>query len=145
MLELVSAHEEFFFWLTVASIVGFIASLVFIPWLVIQIPADYFSHKKRHKHRWHKHTPTVRFILIMSAPACPWGIKNIFGFIILLAGIAMLILPGQGIITILLGIFFMDFPGKYKVELWMIKRPAILKSINWIRKKAHHTPLIIEK
>jgi len=136
MLELVNTHEDLFFWLTVASIVCFIASLILIPWLVIQIPANYFSHKKRHKHRWHKHTPTVRFILVM--------IKNIFGFILVLAGITMLILPGQGIITILLGIFFMDFPGKYKVELWIIKRPAILKSINWIREKAKHVPLIIK-
>jgi len=70
-------------------------------------------------------------------------IKNLLGAIIVLAGIAMLVLPGQGIITILLGIFFMNFPGKYKLELWIIKRPAILKSINWIRAKANHSPLIL--
>ncbi len=135
MFALLNGHGDLFFWLTVASAVGFFASLLFIPWLVIQMPADYFSHKKRYKHALEKYPYYLQIILIM--------IKNILGIIIVLAGIAMLVLPGQGIITILLGIFFMNFPGKYKVELWIIKRPAILKSINWIRAKAHHAPLII--
>lgn len=134
-LAYANGHEDLFFWLTIASSLGFIASLLFIPWLVIQIPDDYFSHKKRHQNRWEKYPPAMRYMLIM--------IKNLLGAIIVLAGIAMLVLPGQGIITILLGIFFMNFPGKYKLELWIIKRPAILKSINWIRAKANHSPLIL--
>ncbi|HIP46844.1 MAG TPA: hypothetical protein EYG95_04725, partial [Campylobacterales bacterium] len=56
-LAYANGHEDLFFWLTIASSLGFIASLLFIPWLVIQIPDDYFSHKKRHQNRWEKYPP----------------------------------------------------------------------------------------
>ena len=47
----------------------------------------------------------------------------------------MLITPGQGILTILAGIFILDFPGKFKIELYLIKKPSVLKTLNWIRQK----------
>ena len=133
MLAFLNQYEDLFFWLTIASLIGFISSLILLPWLVIRIPEDYFTHQKRHRHRLQNQSVVVRVLLIM--------IKNISGVILVLAGIAMLVLPGQGIITILLGIMLIDFPGKYKLELWVIKRPKVLKSLNWIRKKVGHSPL----
>jgi len=107
--------------------------LLLSPWLVTRIREDYFTHRKRHRHRLQKQPAFMRISLIM--------IKNISGGVLILAGIAMLVLPGQGIITILLGMMLIDFPGKYKLELWVVKKPKILKSLNWIRKKVGHAPL----
>lgn len=126
-------HEGLFLWLTIASIIGFIASIILIPWMVIKIPTDYFSHPKRQKYLWDNKSPIVRFVFIL--------LKNVFGGIFLIGGIAMLVFPGQGILTIIVGLFIIDFPYKYKVESWIIKHPAILRSINLLRAKAKQSPL----
>lgn len=61
----------------------------------------------------------------------------------MVAGILMLALPGQGLLTIIIGLVLMDFPGKYYAERWVISRHSILLSINWIRKKADKPALVI--
>ncbi len=61
--------------------------------------------------------------------------------LLILAGILMLILPGQGILTILIGIGLSDFPKKYQLERWFAKKPTLLNSMNWLRKKANIEPL----
>jgi len=126
-------HEVLLLWLTITSIIGLIASLVLIPWILIQIPSDYFSHKKRQKHQWRNHPPIIRLVLLFM--------KNIFGVIFIISGIIMIFIPGQGIITIIIGIILVDFPGKYKMERWIINHPAILRSINKLRAKAKKGPI----
>jgi UPF0716 family protein affecting phage T7 exclusion len=70
-------------------------------------------------------------------------IKNVIGGIFLFAGFLMLFLPGQGILTMLIGISMLDFPGKRKLEAWLIGRPAVLSTINGMREKFSKPPLII--
>lgn len=53
----------------------------------------------------------------------------------------MLVLPGQGILTILIGLGIMNFPGKFAVERWFVERKGVMFSINWIRQKTKHPPL----
>jgi len=58
------------------------------------------------------------------------------------AGIIMLVLPGQGIFTILIGIMLLNFPGKYRLERWIVARRPVLRSINWLRRRAGRAPLV---
>ena len=67
-------------------------------------------------------------------------IKNVVAIIFIIAGIAMLVLPGQGLLTMLLGILFLDFPGKHRIESRLIQHPQILKAINALREKAGKPP-----
>ena len=62
---------------------------------------------------------------------------------LLLAGILMLFLPGQGLLTLFLGILLIDFPGKYKTERWLISQPAIANSLNWLRKRRNIRAIVI--
>lgn len=133
MTASIDTHENFFLLLTMLSIIGFIGSLLLIPWLVTKIPSDYFSHSKRQKYLWHNRPILVRWLFIFF--------KNTLGILFVIGGIAMLFLPGQGILTILIGIFLIDFPHKYKVEIWILKHPFVLKSINKLRRKAKQPPL----
>ena len=55
----------------------------------------------------------------------------------------MLVLPGQGLLTIVTGFLFVDYPGKFKLERKMVSYPAILNSLNWIRSKSNKAPLKI--
>ena len=133
MITFIHSHETLFFWLMSASVIGFIGSLIVIPWILIRIPSDYFSHKKRQKHQWGSYPPIIRLVLLL--------IKNILGVIFIISGIIMLLIPGQGIITIIIGIILIDFPYKYKIEQWIISHPAILRSINQLRTKAKQSPI----
>ncbi|MEX0964235.1 MAG: hypothetical protein WDZ52_09385 [Pseudohongiellaceae bacterium] len=55
----------------------------------------------------------------------------------------MLILPGQGLLTILIGVVLVDFPRKYKFQRWLISLGPVLKSANWLRRKGGREPLEI--
>ena len=59
----------------------------------------------------------------------------------MLAGIAMLVLPGQGLLTLLVGFLLIDFPGKYRFEKWLVARRWVLQPINWLRLRRHQMPL----
>ncbi|AEJ01414.1 hypothetical protein Nit79A3_1596 [Nitrosomonas sp. Is79A3] len=120
--------------LTAASVIGFIGSLVAIPWILIRLPSDYFDLRvPRH---WMKdHHPVLRIIGLV--------IKNILGIVFLIAGFLMLFLPGQGVLTMLIGISFMDFPNKRKLEARIVGQPALLKVINAMRQKFNRLPLTL--
>ena len=70
-------------------------------------------------------------------------IKNSLGLLFLLMGFIMLFIPGQGLLTILAGLWLMDLPGKRALEIRMIRTPAIHRGIDYIRKKAGRSPLLI--
>src|SRR5262245_19135704 len=120
--------------LTVASVVGFVGTLIAIPLILVRLPPDYFDTRvPRH---WMKdHHPILRVIGLV--------VKNAVGIVFLLAGFAMLFLPGQGILTMLVGISLMDFPGKQRLEAKLIGQPTVLSAINAMRNKFDKPPLII--
>lgn len=135
MMDFINDHENVLLWLAIGSFIGLIASILLIPWIVTQIPSDYFTHPKRQKYLWSFQPPIIRLLFIF--------LKNILGVTLVLGGIAMLLLPGQGILTILIGFIIMDFPYKYKVETWIIKHPFVLRVINKLRSKVKQQPLVV--
>lgn len=120
--------------LTVVSIVSFVGSLIAIPWILIRLPDDYFDVRvPRH---WMKdHHPVLRIVGHI--------IKNVIGAVFLVIGFLMLFLPGQGLLTMLIGISFMDFPYKRKLEARIVGQPALLSIINAMRRKFNRLPLIL--
>ena len=73
------------------------------------------------------------------------GVKNLLGLLLVLAGLVMLVTPGQGLITLLVGLMIMNYPGKYKLERWLVMRPKVLPAVNWLRAKFNHPPLEIDE
>ncbi len=120
-------------WLGLLSILMFFGTLLIIPWLILKIPDDYFLHDKPGHLTWQDEHPVIRIILLI--------LKNLLGLLLLLAGIAMLVLPGQGLLTILLAVILLDFPGKYRLKLWLVRKPRVLKSMNWLRRRYRQPPL----
>lgn len=135
MFDWIIHNEATLLYMAVFSIFSFIGSLLLIPLLVIRIPEDYFAEKKRHRlEPWAHEHPIIRWSLLIT--------KNILGYIFIILGIAMLVLPGQGILTILIGIMFINFPGKYRLERWVVMRDPVLNTINKLRHRAGRAPLI---
>jgi hypothetical protein len=100
-------------------------------WLVALIPEDYFINKKVSRIR--STNPLMWYIILI--------IKNVIGYSLILGGIMMLVLPGQGLFTIIIGLMLSNYPGKYSIERKFIAIPSVLKSINWLRKKSDKPPL----
>ena len=135
MWEWFSEHDTIIWGLFLASSVMFAGSLIAVPWLVVRIPADYFATVKRRRLSEHSRHPVASLVGRIA--------KNVTGILFLLAGIAMLLLPGQGILTMLMGVMLLDFPGKYRFERWIVSQPAVLRSINWLRDRANRPPLVM--
>ena len=124
-------YKNFILWLGSISFLVFIFSLISIKWLVALIPSDYFIEVKRNKYQ--SSYPLTWLISII--------IKNIVGYILIIGGILMLVLPGQGLFTIIIGLMLSNYPGKYFIERKFIAIPSVLKTINWLRKKSNKPPL----
>jgi len=69
-------------------------------------------------------------------------VKIMVGLFLLICGLVMLVLPGQGLLTMLMGLSLMPFPGKNKLEQTIIARKSVRYSLNWIRMKANKKPFI---
>lgn len=117
------------------TVITIIASYGLIVIGMIKIPADYFSstYVKKIKHDEH-------FTLRWSA----FIVKNIIGFLLIIAGIIMIFTPGPGVPTILLGLMMMDIPGKRPLEAKLIQRPMVLSAVNELRAKYNKAPLIMD-
>ena len=136
MLEWFQGDGNKIWWIAGPSILTFLAFMIVVPLLAVRIPSDYFTHGKFHKKIWADHHLMLRIVLLTG--------KNILGCILVAAGIVMLVLPGQGTLTILAGILLLDFPGKYRLVRWIVARPQVLGVLNWLRRRAGRPPLYLE-
>jgi hypothetical protein len=112
-------------------------SLVAIGIVMVKIPAHYFSSTYKQDF-----LPNSPFLV-------RWGaviLKNIFGVFLILLGIVLSLpgVPGQGVLTILLGLIMIDIPGKRPLEARIIRRPAVLSRINRLREKYGKEPLLLD-
>jgi hypothetical protein len=135
MLDWIGQHDALLWTLGSVSVAMFLGTLIVVPFLIVRIPADYFAPVERQDPPAKRHRAPVRLLLHIG--------KNILGVIFLIAGLIMLMLPGQGILTILIGLVLLDFPGKYKLERWLVRRRPVLRSINWLRTKRGRPPLVL--
>jgi hypothetical protein len=135
MFDFLAKYEVLLGWLCVVSLLMFVGSIIAVPWLVIRIRVDYFVQRHHLVDRWKSRHPLVRLGLLAA--------KNVCGIVLVLAGVAMLVLPGQGILTILVGLICLDFPGKFALEQWLVRQPPVIGSINWMRAKAGPPPLLL--
>lgn len=128
-----SNHPGVLIGLGISSILIFILSILGISWFIAQIPEDYFLSTKRKPSKWQKQKPILRLAVIFG--------KNIIGFSLIIGGLLMLVLPGQGLLTIVTGLLLVNYPGKYKLEKKLVAIPSIFRALNWIRVKANKPSL----
>ena len=120
--------------LTLFGIVCFVGGVVGVPFFVSRLPADYFSGRERRALGIESPQRSALALLFRV-------LKNVLGLLLVACGVLMLILPGQGLLTILVGTFFVDFPGKRRFERWILTRAPILRGINRFRQRAGQPPL----
>jgi hypothetical protein len=109
-------------------VVTFTISLAIVSLIMVKIPADYFQTDRPRELLPDKH-PVIRWLAV--------GAKNLLGLVLVALGILMSVpgVPGQGILTILLGIMLLDFPGKRNLEHKLVSRPRVRDAIDKLRQR----------
>ncbi|MBK7406367.1 MAG: hypothetical protein IPJ41_17645 [Phycisphaerales bacterium] len=116
-----------------ASVCTAAVAVLAFPLVIAGLPEDYFAARRR---------PPARFV--RAHPALRWTFriaKNVLGAALLVLGVALLALPGQGLLTIVAGLILVEFPGKRRLELAIARRERVMLAMNWIRRKARKPAL----
>lgn len=137
MIGWISLPSHFVWWIAAFSAVSFVGTLAAIPFIVARIRSDYFVDRDPPPGSWRGRHAAIRILLHAG--------KTGLGVLLVLLGIVLSLpgIPGQGLLTILIGLMLLEFPGKRRMELWLIRRKAISSAIHWIRAKAGRPPLEI--
>ncbi len=135
MLDWFYNNEAIIWWLLLLSGVSLLVTFMVVPVILIKLPKDYFLFPHRHRMQWRNRNPVLDLAVFL--------LKNLLGLIFVATGILMLALPGQGILTIFIGLILMEFPGKYHAERWLVSRHSVFKAINWIRQRAGKAAFVI--
>ena len=112
--------------LALISMATFVLSIICIPLLVARLPQDYFQRSAilRGASSPQRVRPGNLMLMIL---------RNIVGVVLLLAGIAMLFLPGQGIITMVIGLIVMQVPFKRNLIYRLTRPHSVRHSLDWLR------------
>jgi len=123
LVEFLETHRSWALGFTLFSVLCFAGSLVALPVLVARAPVDYFVTRDTHR------APLIRVVL-----------RNLVGLVLFVAGVLMLVLPGQGMLTVLASLSLLDFPGKRRLVKKLITRPGVSRALQWLRHKANKPP-----
>jgi len=124
-----------------AGAIALISILVVLVYAVVMFVAvsrvspDYFVSRAPSESTWRSRHPIVRFLGHV--------VKNVIGVVLLFVGLAMLVLPGQGMLTIVVALMLLDFPGKRRLTLRILRLRHVRSAIDWMRAKAKQPPLIL--
>jgi Putative transmembrane protein (PGPGW) len=123
-------------WGLVLYLVTFLGSTVLGAWLLIKLPATYFCDASR-RGFWSGRHPVLRWTGLL--------LKNVLGVLLVVLGVIMVFpgIPGPGIVMLVLGVMLLDFPGKRRLEQWLIHRPTVLSAMNRLRQRYGKPPLMV--
>jgi len=127
------ANETLLGWMAVASLGLLILGAILLPVVIVQLPSDLLLAEDQHQQRrfWNRSLQGRLYVIA----------RNLLGGLFLLAGIAMLLTPGQGIVSIIVGLGMMDFPRKRAVLVQVARRERILRTINRLRRRFGREPI----
>jgi len=121
------SNETLLWCLGAGSVALFLLTPVAVAWAIVRLPEDHFVNKRRQPLESWQDRPVLRGTLLVA--------KNFLGSVLLVAGVLMLLMPGQGLLTIVAGLILLNFPGKFRLERRLATQRHVWKSINWLRKR----------
>lgn len=134
--QLWSDHGPLLAWLTTASLAMLVVSLLTLPVVAVMLPEDFIVKRitpaGTELHRGTSSQPIGRrrgWRLLGRV------LKNLAGGLLAVAGLAMLVLPGQGLLTLILALVLLDIPGKRKLEARLLSHPRLLGMLNRTRRR----------
>lgn len=122
-------------WWLLVAVAAALVSLFVVGVVLVRLPADYFLDGDRIS--WLSQRPRPLRLLLIAG-------KNLLGIVLVLMGILLSLpgVPGQGILTVLLGVMLLDIPGRRRLERRIVSQKRILLTINRIRLRYGRPPLL---
>jgi hypothetical protein len=113
-----------------------LGSLLVAGFVLVRLPPTYFQDFHS-RDLWVDRHPVLRFTAR--------GGKNLLGAILVVVGAILALpgVPGQGLLTIMLGLMLLDLPGKRRLERRIVGRPRVLRAVNRLRKRFGSAPLVL--
>lgn len=133
IISFFEAHSTLVWALTAGSLALFVLLVVAAPWLIVRMPADTLTAPKRRRAFAADSHPVIRAVVFV--------VRNALGVILVIAGFAMLLTPGQGVLTLLAGLMLTTLPGKRRLLRWILSRRTVLRAVNAIRRRGKVAPL----
>lgn len=134
LLHFLEQNETLLAWSGGVVVVVSLGTIVLTPLLMVRIPPDYFSRPASQEVSQSLFTKMLRFLFLLA--------RNVVGLMLLCIGVILLFLPGQGVLTIFAAVVVMDFPGKRRLESWIVSRKPVWSVVSALRKKCHRPQLI---
>jgi len=115
------------------ALAGFVLSLAVTVFVLLRLPEDYFARDRRELPRPGR-ASVGRVLGVIG--------KNLAGWLLIALGIVLSVpgVPGQGLLTILMGVMLCDFPGKYRLERWILRRGPVRRGVDAVRKRYGRPP-----
>ena len=126
LMSFAHAHRSAMMWVSGASAAMFVGSLLLVPWLIGRAPADFFTREAVARRGFGA-------ILLKI-------LRNLIGWVLLIAGVAMLVLPGQGLLMMLIALSLVDLPAKRALVRRIVQHPPVWKALSYFRERAHQPP-----
>jgi hypothetical protein len=106
--------------------------------MVVWIPPDHFQTGRAGPPAWWRRHPVLLGAGLL--------IKNGVGILLVVAGavMALPLVPGPGLLFMLLGFSALDFPGKRTVQRRLLAAGTVLRSLNGIRARFKRPPLVLD-
>ena len=120
------------------SVVMFLGGSAVVTFVLVKLPANYFHSSHAREFLVERH-PVLRAVGIVA--------KNVLGLVLVILGVIMAVpgVPGPGVLSVLLGVMLLDFPGKRELETRIVSRPRVFSSINALRARFGKPPLILDE
>lgn len=129
LLYWLEQHQPIIVWGAGISVLVFVVTLIAVPFAIVSMRPDFFVRDERK-------ASALGPVAIPARLA-----KNCLGVVLIVMGFVMLFVPGQGVLTMLLGVSLLDFPGKRRLEIRLVRISSVHRSINWIRRRAGKKPI----
>ncbi len=126
--------SNYLFWGLLIWAASFVLSILVVVTVLIKLPPAYFLDRPQRR-LWIDQHPALRLILLL--------LKNLAGLGLVAAGglLSLPGIPGQGVLTMIIGLMLLNFPGKRHLERKIVSRPRIRTAINRIRQSFGQPPL----
>jgi hypothetical protein len=124
-------------WAAAIYLLMFTVSLAAFGALVVALPERYFVEGED---RWSANqAPLVRWLVVIG--------KNLVGLGLIALGLLLSLpgMPGQGLLTIAVGVVLLDIPGKHRLVRSLVRREGVLRNINRFRSWFGRRPLVVCK
>jgi len=131
----VTERETLLAWIGGLSFLTVVVSAAIVPIVIRGMPHDYFLENSQATEKLRRSHPVLRGAFLV--------VKNLVGGILVLGGLIMLITPGQGLLTMIIGLMLMNFPGKRRLEIRLIRTRFLNRAVDWIRRKGGRPPLLL--